>query len=466
MNRAENKRFSGRERPTPAIGQRARQLLQIAALSFVCTLAPFISLAQAQAEPVDTYQESHGLSGQYGYVLIDASTGKVLADHNADRSFIPASLAKIPTTLIALDTLGPKHRFETRLLAEGRIDGGVLYGSLHLVGSGDPTLKTRNLERMADVLAQKGITHVSDDFTFNTDALPRSAVIDKDQPAGHGYNPAVSGLNVDLNLWRSNGVARKLTAPGYHAARLFHSAASRRGIMLPLPKRHIGKVPGQPIARHRSAPVSQIVESMMEHSTNLTAEALGALSVDAMGSSPTSLADAAKLTTDWIKNQSGSIDGKGWEDFSLANHSGLSSQSRVTPRQIASILRLGHQRFGEKFRALHAEHSTSGFQAFEMRGKIGAMRFVRGYGGFLSIGGRDLIFAIMANDMKQRARADAGIKGLQSEAWMAQALERELAILGDWIADYWPTGQETSVKPERSTQPILNSYIPKPKPTR
>lgn len=456
-------RLFGQERSGSTIGQRVKQMLKIAALSFACTLAPH---PPVQAEPTEPHPESQGLSGHYGYVLMDADTGKILAERNADQQFTPASLAKIPTMLIALDTLGPTHRFETRLLAEGRIDAGTLHGNLHLVGSGDPALKTRDLASMADALARQGIARIAGDFTFNTDALPHSAVIEKTQPAHHGYNPAISGLNVDLNVWRSNGVRRKVPNPGLHAARLFHNAASRRGIILPPPKHLIGKALGRPIVRHRSAPVSQIVEGMMEHSTNLTAEALGALSIGAMGTPPTSLADAAHVTADWIKNQPGSIGGKGWEGFSLANHSGLTSQSRATPRQIASILHLGKQRFGEMFRALYPEHATSGFQAFEMRGKIGLLRFVRGYAGFLSIGGRDLIFAIMANDIKQRAQADAGVRGLQSEAWMAQALKLELAILGDWIAEYWPTARDTSARAERSTQPILVAPIPTPKPTR
>jgi len=458
-------RFIGQEQHAFTAQRSARCALKIAALSLVCAMTPlaFPALTSAQAGPVETrtatvrlkfHSESKGLSGRYGYVLMDAQTGEVLAERNPDRSFIPASLSKIPTTLMALNALGTEHRFETRLLADGRIDQGVLYGNLHLVGSGDPTLRTRDLEVLSDTLARQGIARITGDFTYNTDALPRSSVIDRAQPADHHYNPAVSGLNVDLNLWRSRGVRKKTTSPGYRAARLFRSAAALRGITLPMPKHFSGDAPGDVVASHISEPVSKIAETMMMNSTNLTAEALGALSISAMGEAPNSLKDAAKATTAWLKEQSDSIGGKGWKSFTLVNHSGLSSKSRATPRQMASILRLGHEKFGETFRSLHAPHKAGGYQAFAMRGKTGSMRFVRGYGGFLSIGGRDLIFTIMSADPTRRALADAGTEGLRSGAWMRKARKLELAVLADWIEEYWSVSPQTLVP---STDPIENA---------
>jgi len=451
----------------------ATSFLKAISLAFACTILPLSSAhwASAQAGPAEArstkghislHTEGKDLSGQYGYVLMDADTGEIVAKRNADRSFIPASLAKIPTMLMALQALGADHRFETRLVADGRIDQGVLHGNLHLIGSGDPTLKTLDLERLSDKLALQGIARITGDFIYNTDALPRSSVISNLQPNDHHYNPAISGLNLDLNLWRSNGIMRKTAAPGYRAARLFRSAAALRGITLPMPKHFSGTVSGQLVASHLSATVSEICETMMMLSTNLTAEALGALSASTMGDKPKSLRDAAKVTTNWLKDQADSIGGKGWKGFTLANHSGLSSRSRATPRQMASILRLGFETFGETFRSLHAEHVTGGFQAFAVRGKTGKMRFVRGYSGFLSIGGRDLIFVIMSNDRKQRRQADAGAKGLGSKAWMRKAQRLELAVLGDFIANHWPTGADVLVADakEATTTPTIMSTSP------
>ena len=66
------------------------------------------------------------------------------------------------------------------------------------------------------------------------------------------------------------------------------------------------------------------------------------------------------------------------------------------------------------------------------------MRFVRGLGGFIRVGGRDLIFAIMSNDDRRRSAADAGRGGLGSAGWMRKARGLEQALLGDWLSAYWP----------------------------
>ena len=50
--------------------------------------------------------------------LWTAST--VLADHQSDVAFNPASVIKIATSFAALDKLGPEYHFETAFEADGR----------------------------------------------------------------------------------------------------------------------------------------------------------------------------------------------------------------------------------------------------------------------------------------------------------------------------------------------------------
>jgi len=66
-----------------------------------------------------------------GYVVLDVEDGTVLAEKNAKRAFIPASVLKMPTALAVLQSLGAEHRFTTRLMHTGTLtDGGVLNGDL------------------------------------------------------------------------------------------------------------------------------------------------------------------------------------------------------------------------------------------------------------------------------------------------------------------------------------------------
>ena len=58
--------------------------------------------------------------------VADAATGEMIEAHRADLDRPPASVAKIVTALYALDRLGPAHRFATRLVATGPVEGGAL----------------------------------------------------------------------------------------------------------------------------------------------------------------------------------------------------------------------------------------------------------------------------------------------------------------------------------------------------
>jgi len=63
---------------------------------------------------------------QYGILIRDLETGKVVYEKDADRLLNPASNAKVLTTLAALALLGPDYRFKTQLLGAGNMRQGRL----------------------------------------------------------------------------------------------------------------------------------------------------------------------------------------------------------------------------------------------------------------------------------------------------------------------------------------------------
>ena len=54
--------------------------------------------------------------------MLDLATGAELAARNPDLPLIPASTTKLATALVALDVLGPEHRYRTELLGRGRVE--------------------------------------------------------------------------------------------------------------------------------------------------------------------------------------------------------------------------------------------------------------------------------------------------------------------------------------------------------
>lgn len=102
-------------------------------------------MAQAGLDKVkvqaDKISQSSDLKhAQWAFVLMDASNGAVLHDHNGAATLVPASTLKTVTSGAALGILGEDYTFKTTLEHDGSIADGVLKGNVFLRGGGDPTL--------------------------------------------------------------------------------------------------------------------------------------------------------------------------------------------------------------------------------------------------------------------------------------------------------------------------------------
>ncbi len=338
-----------------------------------------------------------GLTGIVGWYLIDIDTGRVLDASNADRPFVPASVAKLPTAAFALDALGPDFRFETQILADGSVKGGKVQGDLILKGGGDPELDTDALAPMAIELARRGIRSATGNMVVDGSAIVQVPEIDDSQSDAASYNPSISGLNLNFNRvhvrwdarndpggfsvkavaenlspnvtgvqvavaggaggpqfsWRQRGErevwqmsqrayrgrgARWLPVKGpeRYAGEVFRDLAAQHGVRLGkiAPGQKIGS--GEVLARHRSRPLGEILRDMLRFSTNLTAEVTGAGATRATGVGASSLRDSAEVMNAWASSVAGFALGD--PGFQLVNHSGLSLRSRVSPRRMVELL--------------------------------------------------------------------------------------------------------------------------------
>lgn len=449
--------------------------------------------------------------GRYGFILVDVETGKVVEARNADDLFIPASLSKIPTSFAAMDIFGESASFATRIEVDGTLENGVLDGDLHLIGGGDPGLDTMDLVGLAQQVQAAGIRQVNGRFIYYGAALPQTRWLDKTQPWQAPYNPSMGGLNLNYNRvqfrWaRQGGYLRVRGAavsdgkvlpapsvrfrvvrdgpeidhlasggvetwslntsilkgdgqrwlpvrkPGAFTAGVFQAVCAELGIILPAPEPATGAPKGRKIADHRSDPVYKMLHGMMKFSTNLTAEALGASASYVTGERPKSIVQAAGLTTLYTANKVGSIGGKGWVGYSLANHSGLSVRSRATPRQLAYLLREGQRRWGDKYLALFTNKSMTPQRMgldpglvpprHYILGKTGSMNFVRGLAGFALIKDRPMAYAFMANEDRSRRILDERFTPYSDPTptaaanWSRRTKNFEREMLAEWVKRY------------------------------
>jgi len=161
-------------------------------------------------------------SGMWGGMVVSLTRGDTLYAYNAGEEMLPASTMKLLTSAIALERFGPNYQFSTDALRDGVVGSdGTLTGNLYIRGDGDPALSGKFLpggpsapmNRLADLVAQKGIRHITggiigDATGFDEQKVPEGWLSRYLQA---GYAARVSALSLNENLV---AVAVTPTTPG------------------------------------------------------------------------------------------------------------------------------------------------------------------------------------------------------------------------------------------------------------
>jgi D-alanyl-D-alanine carboxypeptidase/D-alanyl-D-alanine-endopeptidase (penicillin-binding protein 4) len=100
-------------------------------------------------------------------VVHELGATQPVLDWRADAPMNPASLMKLPTTLAALDRLGPAFTWATPLWLTGALNDGVLDGDLVIQGRGDPKLVVERLWLALRQLRQWGLREIRGDIVLD-----------------------------------------------------------------------------------------------------------------------------------------------------------------------------------------------------------------------------------------------------------------------------------------------------------
>ncbi len=463
--------------------------------------------ARAASKPTPTPEQViHNLGfaqSDVGYILFDVQSKRVLVEQNADQLFLPASVSKLPTVYAALEILGPDHRFATTLYRRGS-DIYLRGGGDPSLASTD--LQALAAQLRAAPLADVSTGSAASRFFYDDSLMVSLPEITARQPVAVAYNTGISALDVDFNRvevdWqlRPNGhfdfralciadgmilpadwinfapasaevwadtpflyagdstldrwqYARTLAdhgstflpvkATAAHTALLFRTLAKAGGVALPLPKP--GQVPADAvqIGGIESRPLAEIIIGLLRFSNNPSAELVGLAASRKLTDDSLTLGPSAAALTRWLKERAPKAN---WEGFHLENHSGLSPDSRVTPRQMALLLTL----VAEDDALMQAIPGLTGDGRATLAdnprgliGKSGTMDYARGLAGyFLAKDGRPLGFAIFVFDRAQRAVLDAQMNPGVPEstpaalAWIRRALQVDQVLLASWMKTY------------------------------
>ncbi|MEX2122662.1 MAG: D-alanyl-D-alanine carboxypeptidase/D-alanyl-D-alanine-endopeptidase [Woeseia sp.] len=129
-------------------------------------------------------------------------TGEPVLAWNEDEPRNPASVAKLLTTLVSLDVLGPSYTWKTDVYLAGEIRDDELDGDLLLKGYGDPYLTTERLWTMLHAVRDTGIRRISgdlllDDSYFETGEYDPGAF---DNSPLRAYNVAPNALLMNFKV--------------------------------------------------------------------------------------------------------------------------------------------------------------------------------------------------------------------------------------------------------------------------
>lgn len=308
---------------------RVRRALLIAVLALlvapVARAVPLPTrLAQALAVPGNSPARS-------GVIALQLPSGTPIFERNPDASLIPASNEKLAITYAALVELGTSYRFRTEVLSSGYQDGATWHGDVYLKGFGDPTLSSLDLARLAAQLKQTGIRHIDGRILGDESWFDRVRTAPGWKPSFYLFeSPPLSALAVDHAVYE-NHIALQ---PALAAAGRFKQVLLARGITSH--QATVGRAAPDDygLAQVESAPLPQVLMSLDRTSDNFAAELILKELGAEVGEGGTTAAGSAVVVR-VLRAAGVPLAG-----VRIVDGSGLSVSDRLTPRALATLLRL------------------------------------------------------------------------------------------------------------------------------
>jgi D-alanyl-D-alanine carboxypeptidase len=269
-------------------------------------------------------------------VVIDPATGETLYENNAGKAITPASTGKVLTAAAALLSLDHTEQLVTKVV-QGDQPGEVI-----IVGGGDPTISSlkegevsmypgaAHLSELVDKVKASGATVNTVYIDQSRYAAPHLAASWLPEDVANGYIAPIVPAMLDGDRRdattnyspRTNDPGRTLV--NEFARRMGASPAARMEKKAPADAKVLGEI--------RSAPLSQLVDNMLDRSENTLGDILAHEVAIKAGQEPT-FDGAAKAMLDILRQNKFDVDG-----VVLKDGSGMSTENKVSAKLLAEIL--------------------------------------------------------------------------------------------------------------------------------
>ena len=304
--------------------------------------------------PVLTTALDNALAGTNSCLSVQSGTGQVLYQHQPAAPLIPASTQKLLVAEAALTTLGPNYRFITSVVAPAAPVNATV-AKLWLVGAGDPLLAlpqyiaanaTRArmagypwtpLSALAEAVTAAGVRSVTGGIAGDDSDEDQLRVLPV-WPASYQSQEQIgelSALSVNEGVQYVGPKTSLATdPPGYAAAALAGMLTADGVAVAPAPD-EAAPTGAVVLATVASAPLSQIVETMLRASDDWIAELLVRAIDKETGGAGTTAGGTALVMGDAARA------GIPMAGVQMVDGSGLSRDDRATCPELLAALDLG-----------------------------------------------------------------------------------------------------------------------------
>lgn len=151
-----------------------------------------IALLLLPAQALAGVREKVAALAPEALVFVVDADGAELVAQNVDKPFVPASVAKLVTAWLALETLGKDYRFETRFYLDDK-------RTLYVRGGGDPFLVSEELAALANELVAATGNAPLAGIVLDASYYPADIRIPGIEDSTESYNALNSALAVNFN---------------------------------------------------------------------------------------------------------------------------------------------------------------------------------------------------------------------------------------------------------------------------
>ena len=255
---------------------------------------------------------------QVGLMVYDLTADSALYCYNHRQMLRPASCMKLVTSITALDQLGPKYEYQTRLFYTGELVGRTLVGNIYCVGGFDPMLTQDDVVSLAASIRNLGVDSIRGQIIAD-----RSFKESLDHGEGWCWDDDNPYL-IPLTIGRKDNFTSTLA-----------EEISRLGINLEGVQLMQGRKPDN--AKLLDAcchSITQVLQKMMKDSDNFYAESMFYQTAASTGHRPAKAIDARNVTKKLINRL-----GLDANAYRIADGSGLSLYNYVTAELLVRLLR-------------------------------------------------------------------------------------------------------------------------------